>query len=268
MTHQQILEKISAKSLVQNIEEDLTRLIITAITDAKNNTKNEENLVHYFLPKMLLRWNCVLKSNSSEVSNIYKQKTILILAVTLHKYGFADNTITTQAINAIDDLNKIVALSDDFFRKSDEIKSFIKSKPTELKRKPSFPDNTTFYRPKDIISIQLDTKYYAAYIHKLSSPNESPIIEFYDGIFDNVPTLAQLEKLKAKGQRYNDGKVRIAKFAVSGIKFLPDLANQMKLISACVEKIPSNEHLEKPTGLYSITDIFRLQNDIDKLFRE
>lgn len=266
MTHQQLLDKLAAKSLVQNIDEDLARLTISTMIYAKNNNISTENLVDYFLPKLLLRWNCVLKAHESEVTNNYKQKTILILAITLHKYGFADITLTTKAVKAIDDLNKEVALNDDFFRKSDEIKSFIQSKPSELKRKPSFPDNITFYRPKDVISIQLDNKYYAAYIHKLSNPNESPIIEFYDGIFDEVPTLAKLEKLKAKGKIYNDGKVRVAKFSVSGMKFLPDLANQIKLISACIEIPPSNEHLEKPTGLYSIIDIFELQSNIDKIF--
>lgn len=267
MTHQQILDKLAAKSLVQNIDEDLARLTGTAMRYAKHDKEIAANLTNYILPKMILRWNCILEADSEEVTVNYKRKAYIALAVTLHKYGLTDKIINEKAIHAIDDLNKEVVLSDDFFRKTAEIKAFINSKATELKRIPSSPDNITFYRPKDVISIQLGKQYFCAYIHSHERPNESPILEFYDKIFDSIPKIEALEKIKAKGRMYDSGVTRVSKFSVAGIKFLPDLANQIKLIAACVETPPSNTHLDEPVGLYTITDIFGIQDDIDNLFK-
>jgi hypothetical protein len=268
MTHQQILDKLAAKSLVQSIDEDLARLTIKTMSQAKHDKKIADNMISHILPIMLLRWDCALKANNSEVTSNYKQKTILALGIILHKYGFVDNTITEQAIKAIDQLNKEVALSDDFFRKSVEIKAFLKTKPTPLKRSPNSPDNITFYRAKDVISIQLNKKYYCAYIHSLISSNESPIIEFYEKIFDIVPTILDLENSKAKGQIYNDGIERITKFSVSGIKFLPDLANQIQLIGSTIELPPSNTHLTTPDWQFTVSDIFNIQDDIKRTFEK
>lgn len=266
MTHQQILDKLAARHLVQSIDEDLARLATITMSYAKHDKAIAADPVAFILPKLLLRWDCVLQAATSDVSDNYKQKTILAIAISLHKYGLADKAITAAAIKSIDDLNASVALSDDFFRKSDEIKAFISNPPTELKRKPGLPDSITFYRPKDVISIQLGNQYFGAYIHAHSSPNESPVIEFYDGIFGKEPSLQDLEKAGAKGRTYNDGVARIAKFSVAGMKFLPDLANQIKLVSACVATLPSNKHLEKPAGLYTVSDIFEIQDDIKALF--
>lgn len=268
MTHQQILDKLAARHLVQSIDEDLARLITRTMSFAKHDKKIAANPLVYFLPKMQLRWDCILKADDREVTDNYRQTTTLALAVNLHKYGFADKSITGDAIKSIDALNKSIALSDDFFRKSDEIKNFISSPPVELKRKPTLPDSTTFYRPKDVVSIQIGKKYYCAYIHKLSNPNESPVIEFYDRVFDKVPALQMLENIKAKGQVYNEGIERISKYSVAGMKFLPDLANQVKLVSACVETPPSNKDLQKSVGLYTVSDIFEIQDDIKRLFGE
>lgn len=267
MTHQQILDKLAAKALVQNIDDDFARLTAKAMGFAKHDIKIAENLTGYILPKILLRWNCVLNANETEVTANYKRTTFVALSVILHKYGLQDTEITEKAMDAIDALNRDVVLSDDFFRKSDQIKKLITSEPLPLKRKPSLPDNVTFYRPNDVIAIQVCKHFYCAYIHKLSRPNESPIIEFYDKIFDKVPEIRELEKLPAKGQLYNDGSKRISKYAVSGIKFLPDLANQIKLISSNVEASPSNTHLEESVGLYAVMDIFEIQNEIERLFR-
>lgn len=183
MTHQQILDKLAAKHLVKSIDEDLSSLVFYAMCYNKDSIEKQ---LAYFLPNLLLRWNCVLKAGK-EVSDNYKEITILEIAVLLHKYGYADNSITKQAIEAIDHLNKKVVLSDDFFRKSDEIKNILLSLPISLKRKPAIAESITFYRKKDVISIQLDGKYYAAYIHELTGINESPKIEFYNGMFDNIP---------------------------------------------------------------------------------
>lgn len=264
MTHQQILDKLAAKHLVQSIDEDLARLTFEAMCFDKSNYIDKQ--FDYIFPKLLLRWNCVLIASKESVTDNYKQKTTIALCVQLHKYGFADKNLTAKSLKAIDDLNKAVALSDDFFRKSDEIKSMISSIPIQLKRKPTIPESITFYRAKDVVSFQLDNKYYAAYIHELIGINQSPILEFYNGIFDKVPTIKELDKLKAKGQVYNDGIERVSHFSVSGMKFLPDLANQIQLISACVEKQPSNEHLKKPDWQFTSSDLFKIQSVLNQMF--
>ncbi|MDJ1483515.1 hypothetical protein QNI16_23660 [Cytophagaceae bacterium YF14B1] len=265
MTHQQILDKLAAKYLVQSIDDDISRLTWYAMAYDKQG--NQQSHLAYILPKLLLRWNCILHADSKEVSEHYKQKAVLALAVILHKYGFADTLLTQHAIRAIDQLNQEVVLSDDFFRKSEEIKKLISGSPVALKRKPAMPDSITFYRPKDVVSIQLERKFYAAYIHNLTGPNEAPIIEFYEGEFDSIPTVQDLYNRKAKGQRYNDGKERIARFAIYGMKYMPDLANQIQLIGACIESAPENEHLTASVGLYTMSDLFDIQSDIQQMFR-
>jgi len=87
MTHQQILDKLAAKHLVQSIDEDLARLTFYAMCYYKENNIGQQ--LSYILPKLLLRWNCVLNA-SDAISNHYKWKTVLALSVILHKYGFAD----------------------------------------------------------------------------------------------------------------------------------------------------------------------------------
>ena len=265
MTHQQILDKIADKSLAISIDEDLARLT----GDAMTYYEQREDRITYILPKLFLRWNCVLEADNNKISDLYKQKTILAIAVCLHKYGFSDNDIILKALDSIDKLNDATALSDDFFRKSKEIKQFLNSTPTILKRRPLVPNNITFYRAEDVISIQLNKKYYAAYIHYLYRPNEIPIIEFYDAVFDKVPTMAELENVPAKGEIGNDGIEELMRFFVPGIKFLPDLANQIKLVSACIKEPPSISHLKSeydPNHFSRGSDIFKIQKDIKKLF--
>ncbi|MBV8251546.1 MAG: hypothetical protein JO154_02985 [Chitinophaga sp.] len=262
MTHQQIVDKLAAKRLVQSIDEDLSRLVFNAMSFHKNDTVAQFS---YILSPLMRRWNCVLQADR-EISLDYRHKTSLALAVLLHKYGFADKTITDSALQAIDALNKGVVLSDDFFRKSDDIKAFIQSTPVSLKKKPSYAESLTFYRGEDVISFQLENKYYAAYIHYIQGVNESPVLEFYDGIFDSVPSLAMLEGLPAKGAIFNDGKSRISLYAVPGMKFLPDMAGQVQLISASVKHKPSNAHLIKPDWEYTLSDLFNLQKTIQGMF--
>lgn len=262
MTHQQILDKLAAKHLVKSIDEDLARLTFTAMC----YEKDVEKQLSYLLPKLMNRWNCVLLG-TGDIPNSYKQITIVALSVLLHKYGFQVDAINKTAINAIDLLNKGVVLSDDFFRKSEEIKQLILSQPTPLKRKPAVPDIITFYRKGDVISIQLENHYYVAYIHEISGANESPILEFYDGKFNKLPTVSEIESLPAKGQMYNDGKEHISHFSVDGIKNQPDLAEQFQLISTNIALKPSNKHLQKSIGLYEETDLFEIQDTIKNLFK-
>ncbi|WP_427872620.1 hypothetical protein [Flavobacterium sp. MMS24-S5] len=262
MTHQQILDKLAAKYLVKSLDEDLARLTFGAMC----YDNNKDNQLLYVLPKLLNRWNCILNAENS-ISDNYKQTTVLALAILLHKYGFTDIDITNKAIKAIDKLNKSAALSDDFLKKSEEIKQFILSPPIPLKRKPTVSESITFYRAKDIISIQFENRFYVAYIHEISGVNESPIVEFYDRIFDQIPKLNEIINLPAKGRLSTGNIERIAYFSISGMKYLPDLANQIQLVGSSIEKLPISDHLEKQIGLRTISNIFDIQTIIKQLFR-
>ncbi|MBW1297901.1 hypothetical protein [Aquimarina litoralis] len=267
MKHKQIIDKIGFNQLTQAIEEDLARLINRGMSFKKGGSIR--NVSEYAIPLMLTRWNCVLLAEDG-IAKYYKEKVALTLAVLFHKYGLYDKTITNKAFHAIDKLNDDVVLSDDFYRKSDQIKDFLKTKPLELKRKPKKPNNITFFRPNDIVSIKLYNNYYAAYIHKLTGVNEAPILEFYDGIFEKVPEAKELKGLKAKGEKFNDGKIHKANFAIYGMKYQPDLAGQIELIDTNKNSdfVPNNSHLEDSIGLFTVSNLFSIQKTINKMFDE
>jgi hypothetical protein len=263
MKHAQILEKISSRSLTQSMEEDIAKLSFFAMCAHKNEGATLE--VHKVLPRLLVRWNCVLKAEE-DVSDTYKQKTWLAMATLLHKYGFSESSITKRAIKSIDELNKQVALSDSFERQSQEIKKFLLEEPKALKRYPAMKSSVTFYRAKEAISIQLDKKFYAAFIHEITGTNESAKIEIYDAVFDKIPTLDQLKGLKARGQKYNDGLIRASCFTLHGMKFLPDPANQIKIIGSSLTEKPSKDHLKPAISAYAMSDLFRIQEIIGRMF--
>ncbi|MEP2279465.1 hypothetical protein [Maribacter sp.] len=267
MKHKQITDKIGFQQLNESVEDDLIRLVTRGM--ALKNGGSLDDIESYVLPLMLTRWNCVLKAETGLV-RYYKEKVYLTLATQLHKYGFSDKHITEKALEAIDLLNDNVVLSDDFFRKSPKIKEFLKTKPTALKRKPSRQKNITFFRENDVISINIDGTYYIAFIHKLIGVNESPVIEFYEQVFNRPPKLEDIKIKKARGQQYNDDIIRASKFAIYGMKYQPDLANQIHLLSASENSTmaPDSSHLEECVGVYTVSNLFTIQDTVRKMFSE
>jgi hypothetical protein len=258
MKHQQILDKLAAKSMVEAIELDLGLII----REQWNQGINVDKL----LDTLLQRWNCALLAPETEVSSLYKDKVVLAICVLLHKYGIQKDEITDKAIQAIDSLNKAVALSDAFYHQSSKIKEYLKTSSLPLKKRPSFKDAITFYRAQDVISICLDNKYYVAYVHDTNG-NKSPIIEFYDMVFDQRPTdIKQLMNINARGTLYNDGSRRISKYSIYGLKDLPDWANQVHLIKASIETPPSTLDLKESVALYAVSRIIDLPSIIKGLF--
>jgi hypothetical protein len=263
MTHQSLLDGLAAKHLTLAMRDDVARLTADAMAFEKGSGLPDRSA--YVLPYLLRRWNCVLLAMKG-VADLYKHKTAVALAATLHQHGFASSATTALACNAIDALNKAVALSDSFARKSEAYKALLQTLPSPLERKPALPENITFYRPKDVICIQLDNRFYAAYISKLTGPNESPIIEFYDQVFDEVPSWSQLQSVCAKGLLYNDGVAHVNRYGVCGMKYQPDLANQVTLVASCIDTPPDSGHLAESTGLYMGANLVTLGDTIDSLF--
>src|SRR5258708_17969693 len=82
---------------------------------------------------------------------------------------------------------------------------FLDTPPAPPKRSPGLPDSLTFYRAADVVAMELDGRFHALYVHGCARTNQSPIVEFYDAVFDHVPQMAELADVRARGRRYNDG---------------------------------------------------------------
>lgn len=264
MKHQQILDKLAARFLVQALDENFAYATSQGML-AKGFTPQVEARVW---EQVFNRWNCVLQENNPDkIHPLYRYKTLLAMAIIAHRYGLNIDAIRQEALDAIDALNEQVALSDDFFRHSPKIKEFLHTLPNPPKRRPPMPDNITFLRPQDVVSIQHKQRFFAAYVHKDTGINENPIIEFYDVVFEHEPTWYEVQNLPAKGASYQDGTTRIQHYAISQMKYLPDPANQVKLIASAIATPPKSEHLTPAVGLYMMSSIFQLQNDIEMLFQ-
>ena len=249
----------------ETLDNDLARLVWRGMVD--HGFGRIDSVLEYVLPRLFSRWNCVLEAPDDEVSPLYRNKTWLALATLLHKYGLADAQITAHALLAIDELNDAVALSDSFFHRSEAFKAELGEAPKPRTRKPSMPDSITFYRARDVISIQLDGRYYAAYVLGCAYTNASPVLEFYDGVFDRRPNLEEIVALPARGETFTtDPRPHVARFSVSGIKYEPDPANQITLIGACVPTPPDNSALRKRDSMDASSDIFDIQRTIRTMF--
>jgi hypothetical protein len=262
MTHQQILAKVANKYFARCIDDEIAYLTYQAMLGPQAKNKAPEEWLTEILPQLLARWNCLLEA--PEVSESTVHSTWLAIAITLHKYGFQDKDLTQKAIDAIDYMNKHVLSSDDLFRKSEEIKTFLKSSPEPLKRKPAYQDSVTFFRAEDVISIQYNKHFYVAYVHEVNTGNERPVVEFYDGVFESIPTLDQVKNLKARGRGIE--KPVISKFGIYNRTHLPDFANQFVLLASGVKEKPDNSMLEIPAGLYTMSSLYDIQLNIRQLF--
>ncbi len=265
-THAQALKKLAADTLVQTLDEDVARLLGHAMARGKH-AAGATDPAAFVLPPLLRRWNCVLQAGDATATPRYRDTAAVALAIVLHKYGIADDAVNARADAGIDALNDAVALSDDFHRKTDAIKSaLLRTPPVPLRRAPGQPDNLSFHRAGDVVSFQLDGRHHAAYVHGCARTNESPIVEFYDAVFDRLPTFAELAGTLARGVPCNDGRRHVSKFSVSGMKFVPDPAGQVVLVKAAVEAGPDNRALAPSVGLYTVSDIFQLQSQVATMF--
>lgn len=266
MKHQQILDKLAAAKLVEAITDDVTSLLSwEMLGPGKKDAFGQ--VAAAVMPQLLARWNCVLRAPDEAATELYKQKTWLALATVLHKYGLQHPHVTEQALASVDRLNQAVALSDDFFRKSDTIKAFLSTPPKPLSRRPAKPESLTFLRAGDVIAIRLGNDHHAAYVHEVGQ-NVAPVIELYDFASSSKPGLQELLSCRARGGKYNDGIDRVEKYQVHGLKSVPDPADQFHLLASGVTTGPSQGHLGAPVGLYSVVHMFRLLQTIERVFQE
>lgn len=256
MNHKQILDKLSSRFLVKALDEEVARVVFYLMTGLKRNTITDSFDFSY--NKILQRWQCLLKHNKD--NQCYIEKFNIALAVLFHKYGISGESLTLLAIASIKSLNKESALGDAFYHKEKEIIQFLQAAPKASSRYPNRVITTTYYRPGDIVAFESDNRFVAAYIHADTGINEAPIIEFYDAVFDKLPTLDEIIGLSAYGKR-------IEKYAVYGMTYLPDLAQQITLIASGVEEKPDNTMQEEALGLYTTSDLYLIQSNIEQILR-
>ena len=233
MNHKQILDKMAAGNLVTTLDQEVARLTFTAMAGHKNNWI--DNKLDYVITRLMPRWNSLVKHHAQE--SVRVEIFNIVLAIILHKYGFQVQKITDAAIESIERLNKKTILSDSFFHKEDEIKSFLIDKPKELTRYPRQAWPLTYYRPKDIVSFEVDGKYIAAYVYGYSS--SAPIVAFFDLIFEKPPFVEQLVGQRAYGKSYAESErpdiKYFEKYAINGMTYIPDPAEQITIIASAID---------------------------------
>ena len=153
MNHKQILLHLAAPQLADAMAYDISKLANWTMLGP--NPVPHKDVQRAVLSKLFRRWNCVFDASKNEVTENYRNKAWVAAAVTLHRYGFSDDQCTARAIESIDKLNEDVALSDYFFRHSEEAKSLLKSPTVPLKKRPPVPKEVTFWRAGDAVSYQI-----------------------------------------------------------------------------------------------------------------
>ncbi|MET9083060.1 hypothetical protein ABZX77_14395 [Streptomyces sp. NPDC004237] len=255
MRHQQILDKLAARGVVQAMNQDVARWTGEQMSYPGRSHAEVQRAV---IPPVLTRWRCLL--DAADATATAKDVGWVALATLLHKYGFHDGATTARAVASVDELNRHVLLSDMFERQSPAIKALLQEAPTPLTRRPRSPRTVTFLRPGDVVSIQVADRFHAAFVHELHGANEFPVIEFYAGSFAQLPTMAQLADRPAARA---DARAR---FGVVGLTFLPDPARQVVALAAQHSKAPPGGGSEVDDGLWTLTDIIDLPGATVALF--
>ncbi|NGM12717.1 hypothetical protein [Verrucosispora sioxanthis] len=257
MRHQQILDKLAAPVLVRALNEDLARWVgwqLVAVPE------DHRDLGQRVIPPILTRWRCLL--DAADTAAETRHRGWVAMAVLLHRYGLADEAVTAHASAAIDSLNRDVVLSDAFARQSPAVKDFLATPPPPLTRRPRRPGTLTLLRPGDVVSIQVEASFYAAFVRQVAGGNEYPVIEFYSGRFQQPPTLNELSGRAAARDRGG------ARFGVVGLTYLPDPANQVRALASQHPQPPLGNEPGPGEGRYTMTDIIRLQRAIVSLLSE
>lgn len=255
ITHSKILGYLASNVLIKAMGEDFSIAISHCLPSQMQYLQN--------------RWDCVFLADDSQVSPHYKAKALIAWATFCHKYAVTafdtQSELNAKAFSAIDQLNDDVVLCDKFFHASPRIKEFLETPLVSLTRNPSVGEHITFFRKGDVIAFELNKKYLVAYVHYIIQNYTAPTIEFYDGIFDELPTWDMVQSLRAEGiYRYNDGIPRSNKFGVHGLKYVQDPANQVHLIASNIQAPPNNNHLQPSVGEWVLTYLPRLLELLDE----
>lgn len=258
--HQDVLKLLAAAKLVQAVDSDVKRCAHWARLGPHAATREPAQIGTEVIETLMLRWNCILHAAPAEVAPLYVHTTALALALCLHRQGFADVRLTHDAITAVAALNAAVALNDTFHRRSAEIEALLRSAPLMPTRRPSVPKANTAWRAGDVVGMQAAGRHHA--FHVLEVSHDAPIVEFYDIAQDTPLAWEQLQGVRARGERLNDGRDYVDRHALYGLQQQPDPARQFRLLASGIAHGPDNAHLARHAGLYAVSDIFRMTRQL------
>lgn len=259
ITHRSILNQLAGGELVEAVEHDVKQCALRARLSPDKAARAQAEIGAEVIETLMLRWQCILDSDDTITTPLYRQKTALALATALHQQGFHSPELTTTAIAAITALNDAVALSDHFHRRSGEIGDLLQSSPVMPTRRPGHQKGRTLWRAGDVASVQVDDQYHAMYVLEVS--HGAPIVEFYDYLHRDAPTLDTLRQRHARGTRSADEGSYLDRHALFGLVHQPDPANQFVLLGSAAEG-PDNRHLRRHDGLYTVSDMFRITREL------
>lgn len=258
--HLDVLKLLAAAGLVEAIDGDVKRCAHWARLGPEAAAREPAQIGTEVIENVLLRWNCILQADAAEVAPLYVHKTALALAVCLHRQGFADAKLTDAAVAAIAALNAAVALNDTFHRRSADIEALLRSAAVMPTRRPSLPKAHTSWRAGDVVGMQVADRHHA--FHVLEVSQGAPIVEFYDIVQATPLAWEHLQDVIARGQRLNDGRHDLDRHALYGLQHQPDPAHQFRLLASGIAQGPDSTHLARHSGLYAVTDVFRMTRDL------
>lgn len=258
--HLDVLKLLAAAGLVEAIDGDVRRCALWARLPPEAAEREPAQIGAEVMENVLLRWNCILQADPAEVAPLYVHKSALALAVCLHRQGFADAELTDAAVAAIAALNAAVALNDTFHRRSADIETLLRSPALMPARRPSQAKAHTAWRAGDVVGMQVGDRHHA--FHVLEVSQGAPIVEFYDIVQDTPLAWEHLQGVIARGERLNDGRAYVDRHALYGLQYQPDPAHQFRLLASGIAQGPDNAHLARHSGLYAVTDVFRMARDL------
>jgi hypothetical protein len=258
--HQDVLRLLAADGLVEAIDHDVRYCARMTRLPPEAASLQPAQIGADVIDAVLLRWNCALQADPSEVAPLYVHKAALALAVCLHRQGFGDTQCTAAAVAAVEALNAAVALSDAFYRRSPEIIALLHSPAVMPARRPSTPKQQAGWRAGDVVAMQVAGRHHA--FHVLQVSHGAPIVEFYDIEQASPFTWEHLRDVAARGQRLNDGRHCVRRYEVFAMSQQPDPAHQFRLLTSGVTPGPDNRHLIPTESLCTATDIFCMAREL------
>ena len=263
MRHQQILDKLAAGAVAPTARDEVRILAQKSFFSARHQGAEGAQYADV-VPAVKERWHFVLDparqlSDASESDRMNAYKAAIALATALHEVGLVDPELTRLAIDGIHALNHAVWLGEDFLRRTDDMIALLRSSPVSLTRKPTTRETITFTRGGDLLAVRLRTHWVVGHVHLVDGPNTHPHIELYERTFARRPDPCEVVGTRAWGYMY-EGRERanVTRLIVSGLRHLPDPAEQIHLIASGVAVPPDNSHLHDERIVGTHVDLFEL----------
>jgi hypothetical protein len=259
--HQQIFDKLAAGAVAPTARDEVRILAQKSFYSAKHRGLEGAQYADV-VPAMKERWRFALEAaypaaDASESDRMNAYKVAIVLATALHEVGLVDPELTDIAVDGMHALNDAVWLGDDFLRRTDDMIALLRSSPVPLTRKPTTREIITFTRGGDLLAIRLRSHWVVGHVHYVEGANAHPHVELYERTFTQRPDPSEVVGTRAWGWRYHGrSQANITRLIVSGLRHLPDPAEQIHLIASGVTVLPDTSHLHDERIIGTSVDLF------------